>query len=297
MLADGRPRLRRGRSARRRPAVRRPGRVRPLIADGPRAGHGVTDGPGAQPPARSTRGSRRRWPPARAPPRGTATSSATAAARTGSSRRTTGCRCSAARRGPGSSSRTATGSGTCTCSTPEQPDLNWDNPEVVADLEKTLRFWLDRGVDGFRIDVAHGMAKPPGLPDMEPTETAGAARRHGRRPAVRPRRRARRSTAHPRGARRVPRRGGRRRGVGVRRRAAVAEYLRADELHLGFNFRLLRADFDAADLRDAVENSLAAAAIADATPTWCCPTTTSTATSPATAAATSACAGRGRWRW
>ena len=41
----------------------------------------------------------------------------------------------------------------------EQPDLNWDNPEVFADLEATLRFWLNRGVDGFRIDVAHGMAK------------------------------------------------------------------------------------------------------------------------------------------
>lgn len=47
----------------------------------------------------------------------------------------------------------------------EQPDLNWDNPEILDDFEKTLRFWLDRGVDGFRIDVAHGMAKPPGLPD------------------------------------------------------------------------------------------------------------------------------------
>lgn len=47
-----------------------------------------------------------------------------------------------------------------------QPDLNWDNPEVFADFEATLRFWLDRGVDGFRIDVSHGMAKPPGLPDM-----------------------------------------------------------------------------------------------------------------------------------
>ena len=35
-----------------------------------------------------------------------------------------------------------------------------------ADLEKTLRFWLDRGVDGFRIHVAHGMSKPDGLPDI-----------------------------------------------------------------------------------------------------------------------------------
>ena len=49
----------------------------------------------------------------------------------------------------------------------EQPDLNWDNPEVVEDLTKTLRFWLDRGIDGFRIDVAHGMAKPEGLPDHD----------------------------------------------------------------------------------------------------------------------------------
>ena len=41
----------------------------------------------------------------------------------------------------------------------EQPDLNWDNPEVREDFLKTLRFWSDRGVDGFRIDVAHALAK------------------------------------------------------------------------------------------------------------------------------------------
>ena len=40
-----------------------------------------------------------------------------------------------------------------------QPDLNWENPEVAQDFEKTLRFWLDLGIDGFRIDVAHGLAK------------------------------------------------------------------------------------------------------------------------------------------
>lgn len=40
-----------------------------------------------------------------------------------------------------------------------QPDLNWDNPDVMADFEKTLRYWLDLGVDGFRVDVAHGLVK------------------------------------------------------------------------------------------------------------------------------------------
>ncbi|WP_426594227.1 glycoside hydrolase family 13 protein [Cellulomonas sp. McL0617] len=46
-----------------------------------------------------------------------------------------------------------------------QPDLNWRNPEVRAEFEDVLRFWLDRGVDGFRVDVAHGLMKAEGLPD------------------------------------------------------------------------------------------------------------------------------------
>jgi alpha-glucosidase len=48
-----------------------------------------------------------------------------------------------------------------------QPDLNWEHAEVRAELEDILRFWLDRGVDGFRVDVAHGLIKAPGLPDWE----------------------------------------------------------------------------------------------------------------------------------
>ncbi|HET8594310.1 MAG TPA: glycoside hydrolase family 13 protein [Intrasporangium sp.] len=48
---------------------------------------------------------------------------------------------------------------------PKQPDFNWDHPEVRAEFESVLRFWLDRGVDGFRVDVAHGLVKKPGLPD------------------------------------------------------------------------------------------------------------------------------------
>jgi alpha-glucosidase len=48
---------------------------------------------------------------------------------------------------------------------PEQPDLNWENPEVVEAMHATLRFWLDRGIDGFRADVIHGIGKDPALPD------------------------------------------------------------------------------------------------------------------------------------
>jgi alpha-glucosidase len=52
--------------------------------------------------------------------------------------------------------------------TPEQPDLNWEDPGTLAAFEEILRFWLDRGVDGFRIDVAHGLMKKQGLPDVGP---------------------------------------------------------------------------------------------------------------------------------
>ena len=48
--------------------------------------------------------------------------------------------------------------------TPEQPDLNWPNPEVRQEFESILRSWLDRGVNGFRIDAAHGLVKHPALP-------------------------------------------------------------------------------------------------------------------------------------
>jgi alpha-glucosidase len=50
---------------------------------------------------------------------------------------------------------------------PEQPDLNWANPEVVAAMHDVLRFWLDRGVDGFRADVVHNIGKDPVLADAE----------------------------------------------------------------------------------------------------------------------------------
>jgi alpha-glucosidase len=49
----------------------------------------------------------------------------------------------------------------------KQPDLDWTHPEVRAEFEDILRFWLDRGVDGFRVDVAHGLVKADGLPDWD----------------------------------------------------------------------------------------------------------------------------------
>lgn len=147
-----------------------------------------------------------------------------------------------------------------------QPDLNWDNPEVMADFATTLRFWLDRGVDGFRIDVSHGMAKPPGLPDMPVTDVKLLAHQDDdprfNRPGVHAIHRAIRAVVddYP-GAVTVGE-------VWVHDNAQFADYLRPDELHLAFNFRLLQADFDAAEVRDAIDNSLAAVASVGAVPTW-----------------------------
>jgi alpha-glucosidase len=60
---------------------------------------------------------------------------------------------------------------------PEQPDLNWKNPAVADAIDEVVRFWLDRGVDGFRIDVAHELVKHPDLPDNPPADAASSALR------------------------------------------------------------------------------------------------------------------------
>lgn len=147
-----------------------------------------------------------------------------------------------------------------------QPDLNWDNPEVFADFERTLRFWLDRGVDGFRIDVSHGMAKSAGLPDMPVTDVKLLAHQDDdprfNRPGVHSIHRAIRRVMddYPDAV-----------SVGevwVHDNDQFAEYLRPDELHLAFNFRLLQADFDAQEIRGAIDNSLAAVGLVGASATW-----------------------------
>ncbi|MBX8689761.1 DUF3459 domain-containing protein [Mycobacterium sp. 20091114027_K0903767] len=149
---------------------------------------------------------------------------------------------------------------------PAQPDLNWTHPAVFEDLEKTLRFWLDRGVDGFRIDVAHGMAKPPELPDMAVTDTA-LLRNSEDDP------RFDNDSVHDihRFIRKVFDDYPDAVAVGevwVHGNERFAKYLRPDELHLGFNFRLVQADFDAGEVHDAIDNAIVAADLAGATPTW-----------------------------
>ncbi len=62
----------------------------------------------------------------------------------------------------------------------EQPDLNWRNPEVQAVMFDTVRFWLERGVDGFRVDVAHFIMKDPKMRDNPPAQEELAFHRpHG----------------------------------------------------------------------------------------------------------------------
>lgn len=56
----------------------------------------------------------------------------------------------------------------------EQPDLNWENPAVRAAVHDIMRFWLDRGIDGFRLDVINFISKDPAFPDSDRQVLAGA---------------------------------------------------------------------------------------------------------------------------
>ncbi len=139
----------------------------------------------------------------------------------------------------------------------EQPDLNWANPEVRRAFEEILRFWLDRGVDGFRIDVAHAMAKDPELRDNpipHEGEDAIAFLRRARlnnfdQPEVHDILRSWR--------RLLDGYGGDRMTVGevylLDPARLVSYYGSGDELDLAFNFSFLRAPFSADAFRSNVE--------------------------------------------
>ncbi|WP_425455081.1 glycoside hydrolase family 13 protein [Actinoallomurus bryophytorum] len=148
---------------------------------------------------------------------------------------------------------------------PEQPDLNWQNPEVHTEFEDIMRFWLDRGVDGFRIDVAHGMVKADGLPDAGHTgqiQMLGHAELpYFDQDGVHDIHRSWRRLLDSYG------------GVGVAEAWApnaerLSRYVRPDELHQAFNFHYLKATWSAADLRAVIDDSLAASALVGAPTTW-----------------------------
>ena len=129
-----------------------------------------------------------------------------------------------------------------------------------------LRFWFDRGVDGFRVDVAHGLVKAPGLPD------AGVRARGSHH--VEPHPAWDQDGVHEvyRGWRRVadsydpPRVFAAEAWVPSNER--LARYLRPDELHTAFQFDLVRAPFRAPVLRSVVDDALAAADLVGAPSTW-----------------------------
>ena len=151
-----------------------------------------------------------------------------------------------------------------------QPDLDWTNPEVVREFLDVLRFWLDRGVDGFRVDVAHGMVKAEGLPDWDHgQELLQGTAPTGERPPMWDQ-----EGVHEiyRGWRALldsyP---GERMMVAeawVTPPQRLARYLRGDEMHQAFNFDYLKAPWSAPELRGVVDATLAAHAEVGAPATW-----------------------------
>ncbi|MCF3119478.1 glycoside hydrolase family 13 protein [Streptomyces arenae] len=150
---------------------------------------------------------------------------------------------------------------------PEQPDFNWEHPAVHDEFRSVLRFWLDLGIDGFRIDVAHGLVKAPGLPDIGHDEQVkllgNQAVPYFDQDGVHAIYRDWRRILAEYGPDRI----------------AVAEawtptversalYLRPDELHQAFNFEYLTTDWDAEALRAVIDRSLTAMNAVGAPATW-----------------------------
>ncbi|KYH45514.1 glycoside hydrolase family 13 protein [Branchiibius sp. NY16-3462-2] len=161
----------------------------------------------------------------------------------------------------------------------KQPDLNWQNPQVRTEFEDILRFWLDRGVDGFRVDVAHGLVKAEGLPawsgpmnmlDLpDPTQRPPMWDQDGVHEIYRSWRAILDDYNPPEALDHDP----------SRDRAMCAEawvdpperlarYVRPDEFHQAFNFDYLNAPWQADSLRETITASLAADDAVGAPTTW-----------------------------
>jgi alpha-glucosidase len=149
---------------------------------------------------------------------------------------------------------------------PEQPDLDWHNEAVQRDFEQILRFWLERGVDGFRIDVAQALFKARDLHDMhepEPRTWHADWVTAVNQPELHPLYRSWRALADEYPGERI--------FVGeivLADHEGVARYLRPGQLHLAFNFSLLHERWDADAMRETIDGTRAALDSVGAAATW-----------------------------
>jgi alpha-glucosidase len=146
-----------------------------------------------------------------------------------------------------------------------QPDFDWRNPEVAAYFDEVLRHWFDLGVDGFRIDVAHGMVKADGLPDWPGADdgTGGHNFAMWDQPEIHDIYRRWRAV----GDRYDPPRyfvG----EIWVPDPSSLVTYLAPDELHQTFAFDLLVQPWSAGHLREAIDRGLRDSARAGTVPAW-----------------------------
>ena len=155
---------------------------------------------------------------------------------------------------------------------PEQADFNWGHPDVAAHFDEVLRFWFDRGIDGVRIDVAHGLHKRAGLPDhpwaLLDELTGDPVNPYAwDRPEVHEVWRRWRAIAEEytraTGAERVLIG-----EVGVLDASRLAAYQRPDELHQSFFFDFLRTPWGAEALHDSIERGLGTVSASGSPVAW-----------------------------
>ncbi len=160
-----------------------------------------------------------------------------------------------------------------------QPDLDWRNPEVPAMFDDVLRFWLDRGVDGFRVDVAHGLFKVASLRDQRGVTHGGdlPSDREDRAMVERTVRdepmwdQPEVHEVYRSWRRLLEQYDGDRMAVAeawTQTPESMARYVRRDELHQAFNFAWLLAPWSAEAFAEVVRGTLAAVAPVGAAPTW-----------------------------
>lgn len=149
-----------------------------------------------------------------------------------------------------------------------QPDFDWTNPWVREQFREVLRFWLGRGVDGFRVDVAHGLIKVEGLPDYTPPPGGSMGGNTSDAPywaqdGVHEIYRDWNAVLHEFGDDRILAA-----EAWVLPMSHLAEWVRPDEMQQAFNFGYLETPWAAAPLRSIVDQSLAAFGAVGAPSTW-----------------------------